>query len=119
MEWNGHRFATVCVGKQLACGKCLMREIVAKMGGYLDARHCKAERLDGCVCQPVCLGELNAGHIAVVLGEKTETLMQRGAAMMRQRAYIRLLIGYLIAIDGGIALAGDKQCGAILIIIWN
>lgn len=54
----------------------------------------------------------------MVLGQETESLMQRRAAMMRQRANVGFLIGYLVAIDGGISLAGDKECGAILIIIW-
>lgn len=85
---------------------------------YLNAWHCEAERLDCGVCQPVCLGELNAGHIAMVLGQETESLMQRRAAMMRQRANVGFLVGYLVAIDGGISLASDKECRAILIIIW-
>lgn len=45
----------------------------------------------------------------MILGKETEALMQRRAAMMRQRTYIWLLIGYLIAIDGRITFAGYKQ----------
>lgn len=55
----------------------------------------------------------------MVLGEETEALVQRGATMVRQWADVRLLVGDFVAVDCGVTLARNKQCGAIFVIEWN
>lgn len=54
----------------------------------LDAWNSETEWLHGVVGKPKGFGEFNSGYITVVLREEAETLVQRSAPMMGERANV-------------------------------
>lgn len=92
------------------------REEVVLEEFTLDARYGEAERFDGPIGEPLGLGELDGGHVALVLGQEAETLGQRGTLVMGQGTDEGGLLGDLVAVDGGVALAGREDRRAVLVV---
>lgn len=79
--------------------------ISTKFSAYLDARNCETQRLNRIACQSIALCKLNAPNVALIFLQKTQALMERRAAVMRERTEEWSLVGDFISIDCRIAAA--------------
>ena len=85
------------------------REQIVLEEGRLDPGHTEGDRLDGGVGESVRARKLHRAHVANVLGQEGEALVQPLRLVRRQGEEVRVVVRHLEAVHGALALLNFKK----------